>query len=123
MASSRSHKTDDQPATFDLSGRCILFVGGRKQNIAHLRRLVEGNNGSFAYHDGGMEESMSRLYSLFQRADAVLFPVDCISHAAQTEVKRLCRRWEKPYLPIRRHGVSAFALALESYIGGNFQPA
>lgn len=115
MASSKKESTRPDRDGFDLSGRCILFVGGRKQNIAHLRKIVESNNGSFAHHDGGMEESMNRLYSLFQRADAVLFPIDCISHAAQTEVKRLCRRWEKPYMPIRRHGVSAFSQALQQF--------
>ena len=52
--------------------------------------------------------------SLFGRADAVIFPVDCVSHAALAEIKRLYRRWNKPYLPIRRSGLSALARALEA---------
>ena len=106
------------PARPDLNNRTILYIGGRLQAVAHFKRLVEECNGSFAHHDGGMEESMGRLKNLFGRADAVIFPVDCVSHAALAEVKRLCRRWNKPYLPIRRSGLSALARALENYAGG-----
>ncbi len=103
------------PTRPDLNNRTILYIGGRLQAVAHFKRLVEECNGSFSHHDGGMEESMGRLKSLFGRADAVVFPVDCVSHAALAEIKRLCRRWNKPYLPIRRCGLSALARALESY--------
>ena len=96
----------------DLSGRRILLVGGLRQRVSHFRKLVEGCNGSFCHHDGGMEESMDRLDSLFGRADAVVFPVDCVSHAALGKVKRLCRRWNKPYVPMRRSGIGAFTDAL-----------
>jgi hypothetical protein len=107
------------PVRLDLDNRTILYIGGRLQAVAHFKRLVEDCNGSFAHHDGGMEESMGRLKSLFGRADAVVFPVDCISHAAHAEIKRLCRRWNKPYLPLRRCGLSALARALETYaVGG-----
>ena len=96
----------------DLEGRTILFVGGLKQQVPHMRRYVEEHNGSLAHHDGGMEDNMSRLAKLFGRADLVLFPVDCVSHAAQTEVKRLCRRWGKPYLPMPSASISVFKQAL-----------
>ncbi|MDR3437900.1 DUF2325 domain-containing protein [Telmatospirillum sp.] len=98
----------------DLCGRCILFVGGRHQQMAHVRRLVEDCNGVFAHHDGGVEESLSRLHGLFGRADAVLFPVDCVSHSAQDAVKQLCRRWQKPFVPVRRSGLGAYLAALET---------
>jgi hypothetical protein len=101
-------------ARLDLCGRCILFVGGRNQHLPHFRRLVEEAGGTFAHHDGGFEESMSRLNSLFGRADVVLFPVDAVSHGAHDEVKRLCRRWEKPFVPVRRSGLGAFLRALET---------
>lgn len=101
-------------ASLDLCGRCILFVGGRSQHVPHFRRLVERCNGTFAHHDGGFEESMTKLQGLFGRADAVLFPVDCVSHSAHDEVKRLCRRWEKPFVPVRHSGMGAFIRALAS---------
>ncbi len=99
---------------FDLYGRRILFVGGRNQHVSHLRRMVEHHNGFFEHHDGGVEESMGRLASLLERADAVLFPVRCVSHAAQSKVKSLCRRWAKPYRPLRSTGMDAIVQALES---------
>ena len=55
---------------------------------------------------------MHRLHGLFGRADAVMFPVDCVSHSAQDTVKQLCRRWSKPYVPVRRSGLGAYLLAL-----------
>ncbi|MEI6559029.1 MAG: DUF2325 domain-containing protein [Rhodospirillaceae bacterium] len=113
----KHHSDAPPPARPDLNNRTILYIGGRLQAIAHFKRLVEECNGSFSHHDGGMEENMGRLKSLFGRADAVIFPVDCVSHAALAEIKRLCRRWNKPYLPIRRSGLSALVRALESYAG------
>ncbi|ARJ67100.1 hypothetical protein WV31_16215 [Magnetospirillum sp. ME-1] len=107
----------EECARLDLCGRCILFVGGRNQHLPHFRRLVEEAGGTFAHHDGGFEESMGRLHSLFGRADAVLFPVDSVSHGAHDEVKRLCRRWEKPFVPVRRSGLGAFIRALNTVAG------
>jgi len=100
------------PLPLDLSGLRILLVGGLRQRVSHFKKLVEGSNGCFVHHDGGMEESLDRLDSLFGRADAVVFPVDCVSHAALGKVKRLCRRWNKPYVPMRRSGIGAFTEAL-----------
>jgi len=99
----------------DLCGRRILLVGGLRQRIGTFKKLVESRNGRFSHHDGGMEESMERLDGLFGRADAVLFPVDCVSHAALKKVKSLCRRWGKPYVPMRRSGIGAFTEALAVY--------
>lgn len=107
-------RCDGDCAKLDLCGRCILFVGGRLPQMAHVRRLVEDCNGVFSHHDGGVEESMSRLHGLFGQADAVLFPVDCVSHSAQTRVKQLCRQWRKPFVPVRRSGLAAYLAALET---------
>lgn len=106
----------------DFCGRCILVVGGRLQHLPHLRRLVEDGNGIFAHHDGGLEESMSRLKSLCGQADAVLLPVDCVSHSAQDEVKRMCRRWDKAFVPVRRSGLAAYIAALESLAAPGGRP-
>jgi hypothetical protein len=117
-----THRTTASPVVAtsagDLRGRCILFVGGRNRNAAHLRRLVEDRNGRFAYHDGGMEESIGRLGNLLQRADAVVFPVEYVSHEALRKVKDVCRRLDKPYVPLRNSGVDAFATALTSLAHG-----
>ncbi len=104
------------PATdsIDLSGRLILYVGGRHQHVAHLRRMVEERGGDFVHHDGGVEQSMTKLANQLERADAVLFPVGCVSHQAQSKVKGLCRRFHKPFRPLRSTGIAAVLQALES---------
>ena len=102
------------PAELNLSGRLILYVGGRHQHVAHLRRIVEDHNGAFVHHDGGVEQSMAKLSNQLERADAVLFPVGCVSHQAQSKVKSLCRRFDKPFKPLRSTGIGAITEALAS---------
>jgi hypothetical protein len=118
MAQTNSSSKDSQWEAacrqVDLCGRCILVVGGRHQHVSHLRRVVEECNGCFVHHDGGTEQSMAKLCSMADRADAILFPVKCVSHAAQDKVKKLCRRAEKPFVPLRSSGMEAFIQALAS---------
>ncbi|HVI51973.1 MAG TPA: DUF2325 domain-containing protein [Candidatus Sulfotelmatobacter sp.] len=111
MAKAENH--GGKSPSLDLHGRCILYVGGRQQQGAHFRQVVEGMNGRFAYHDGGMEHNLSRLSGMFQKADVVLFPVDNISHAGQRQVKQLCRQLNKPFLALRRCGSGSLLQALE----------
>lgn len=98
----------------DLCGRCILYVGGRMGQVQHMRKLVEDCNGVMVHHDGGFEDNVGRLSGLLSQADAVMFPVDCVSHMAHDQLKRLCKRWEKPFVPVRRSGLGAFMRALET---------
>lgn len=107
----------------DLKGQRILFVGGRPQHVCHIRRMVEKLNGRFASHDGGVEDSLSRLSSLTQRADLVFFPVDCISHAAHDMLKDVCRRCDTPFLPLRSSGAAGFARELDRVAGKGGIPA
>ena len=119
-AKGNREQPSDQGAlkSMDLAGRTILYVGGRQQQGAHFRQVVEGLNGQFAYHDGGMEHNLNRLPGLFQKADVVLFPVDNISHAGQRQVKLLCRQWNKPFLALRRCGSGSLMQALEILTSG-----
>ncbi len=96
----------------DLHGRCILYIGGRLANVHRLRELVTRWNGEFLHHDGGMEQSLDELPGCVVRADAVVFPTDCISHSAALKAKRLCRQSMKPYVPLRGSGVSSFVVGL-----------
>lgn len=107
----RQEWSEDRP---DLGRRSILYVGGRTQGVAHFRTLVEACNGCFHHHDGGREKGIARLKTLFGKADAVVFPVDCVSHSALAEIKKLCRRLNKPYLPMRRSGRATLMRALRS---------
>ncbi|EPY02325.1 DUF2325 domain-containing protein [Magnetospirillum fulvum] len=98
----------------DLCGRCILYVGGRSIQVPHLQKLVSERNGVLIHHDGGVEDNIGRLPGLLGNADAVMFPVDCVSHAAHDQLKKLCRRWSKPFVPVRRSGLGAFIAALDT---------
>jgi len=90
----------------------VLYVGGRPAQIGHLRLLAERFGAKFLHHDGGSEERGGLLPGLVSRADAVLFPVDCVSHTAMSLVKRLCRQVGKPLLPLRGGGLAPFCAAL-----------
>ncbi len=96
----------------DLRGRSLLYVGGRTDHVGRLRAAAHRCGATLAHHDGGLEESGSLLPGLVQRADAVLFPVDCVSHQAAWHVKRLCRQAGKPFLPLRSAGLGSFLAAL-----------
>jgi hypothetical protein len=98
----------------DLCGRCILYVGGRPRTVCRLQRLVERRNGSLIHHDGGMEDNRAMLGELVRRADAVFFPVDCVSHRAVGAVKSLCESHGIPYCPLRSASASAFERAIET---------
>jgi hypothetical protein len=102
-------------------GVTLLYVGGRQNLIGHLRVVAERRGAAFLHHDGGVEERGGLLPGLVSRADAVLFPVDCISHAAMLLVKKLCRQAEKPLLPLRSAGLAPFLTGLQSLAqnGGN----
>jgi hypothetical protein len=90
----------------------LLYVGGRQAQIGHLRTLAERSGAVFLHHDGGVEERGGLLPGLVSRADAVMFPVDCISYAAMSLVKRLCRQTDKPFVPLRSAGLAPFCAAL-----------
>jgi hypothetical protein len=92
----------------------ILYVGGRAAQIGHLRAHAERTGALFLHHDGGIEERGGLLPGLVSRADAVLFPVDCVSHAAMSLVKRLCLQAGKPFTPLRSAGLAPFCAALKN---------
>lgn len=102
----------DAGAPIDLAGATILYVGGRASQLPHLRALVEQMNGVLIHHDGGADESAAALPGAISRADAVLFPVDCVSHAAMFALKRQCKQAGKPYLPLRSASLAALLRGL-----------
>jgi len=99
----------------DLAGRCILYVGGRNSLCVHFRTLVEQHNGTFIHHDGGREESPHRLDSLMSQVDAVLCPLDCVSHDAVNRIKRDCKRYGKHLALLSHSSLSAFAKGIYEF--------
>ena len=106
---SEEHKTND---SLDLRGQCILYVGGRANQTAHMKNLVERTNGCFLHHDGGLEHKAALLQGLVSRADLAMFPVDCVSHQAAGILKRACRQLGKRYLPLRNSSLTCLLSAL-----------
>jgi hypothetical protein len=100
------------------AGRHVLCVGGRTALLAQYRALAQRLGIRLIHHDGGQEASLSRLPELINAADAVLCPTDCVSHAAYFQVKRHCKRCDKPCLLFEGAGVSGFAAALARLAAG-----
>lgn len=110
--SDKCSNQDDYSTNKDLSGRTVLYVGGRNRQCAHFRALVEAQNGQFIHHDGGREDSKLQLDSSLSRADIVMCPLDCVSHGAMHKVKRYCDRNTKPLVFIPKASLSAFTQGL-----------
>lgn len=106
-----------------LSSGCILYVGGRSAMIAQYRQLADRLGIKLIHHDGGLEESLSRLPELIHGANAVLCPTDHISHSAYYQVKSHCKRVGKPCLFYRGAGMSSFAAAMTRISRGEFSLA
>jgi hypothetical protein len=100
-------------ATPRLDGAALLYVGGRPNQVVHLRTVAERLGATFLHHDGGVENHPNLLPGLTNRADLVLFPVDCISHDAARTVKLLCRQAGKRFIPLRAASVASLLAALQ----------
>jgi len=95
-----------------LRGKCVLYVGGRSGLRSQYRQLGERFGCEMLHHDGGVEQSPQHLQQLLSRADAVVCPVDCVSHDACSLVKRMCRKCQKPVYFARSSGLSSLASSL-----------
>lgn len=96
----------------NLHGLTVLYVGGRPGLIDQLKAIVTKRGGTVLSHDGGIEENLAALPGLISRADAAVFPVDCISHAAVGQIKKCCRDGDKPFIPLRTASVASFVTAI-----------
>lgn len=99
-----------------LSGKTILYVGGRNNMVSHYREMVEKYGGVFLHHDGGKESSRNLLPRMLSGADAVLCPVDCVSHDACKCVKKICKRRSTPFVMMRSSGLSSLAKGLGAIV-------
>jgi Uncharacterized protein conserved in bacteria (DUF2325) len=92
----------------NLSGKRVVYVGGRPGSNAALRQLVESAGGDFVVHDGGIEDRKGMFAAALPRADIVVFPVDCIDHDSMNLLKRVCDRHQVDYHPLRTASVASF---------------
>lgn len=102
------------PGAANLSGKCILCVGGRSGALDAYRRIVEERGGRFLHHDGGQEESLHRIDAALSAADLVVCQAGCISHNAYWRVKDQCKRHGKPCIFLKGPGISSFGRVLNT---------
>ncbi|MCM0753760.1 DUF2325 domain-containing protein [Desulfovibrio aminophilus] len=95
-----------------LRGKRVLYVGGRSGLRGHYQMLAERLGCELLHHDGGLEQSPHRLQQQLAGADAVICPVDCVSHEACAAVKKMCKHCLKPVLFARSSGLSSLAASL-----------
>ena len=103
---------DDCLAGINLSGRCILFVGGGKRQCAHFHALVERQNGRFVHHDGNLNGDRPPLGSILPQADVVFCPLDSVSHDAADRVRQFCNRHEKRLVMLPSASLATFSRCL-----------
>ena len=112
LVAPRDTQTRESGAAPRLDGVILLYVGGRPNQVAHLRAVGEQLGATFLHHGGGVENRAQLLPGLTSRADLVLFPVDCISHDAAHAVKLLCRQAGKRFIPLRSASVTSLLAAM-----------
>ena len=108
--------SSDDAARIHLNGRSLLYVGGRANQISHIRSTAERLGGTLHHHDGGIDDRNALLAGLVSQADLALFPVDCISHAAMLSLKKLCQHAGKRCIPLRNASLTCFIAALSAVI-------
>jgi len=90
----------------------ILYLGGRASVVPHLREVARRHAADVVHHDGGVEDNPHRIGELVSRCDAVVCPIDCVSHGACRMAKAICRRLNKQFVPISTASRSGFDQAL-----------
>jgi len=97
----------------------ILYLGGRASVVPHLREVARRHAADIVHHDGGVEDNPHRIGDLVSRCDAVVCPIDCVSHGACRMAKAICRRLNKQFVPIPTASSSGFDQALARLARGN----
>ncbi len=92
--------------SYDLCKKRILIVGGITRMESLYREVVEGSGGVFEYHDGYVKKGIKELEYRLRRADVILCPVGCNSHAACSAVKKLGKKHNKPVHMLSNASVS-----------------
>lgn len=99
----------------DLAGRCIVYVGGRTRQCGRFKNIVQKINGKFLHHDGGLEDT-NRLDLVLAKADAVMCPLDCVSHNAMVKARKYCKSNGTPLIMLDKSSLTAFSSGLEKVL-------
>jgi hypothetical protein len=94
------------------------MVGGITKMESLYRELVESSGGIFDYHDGYMKNGIKNLESRLLRADMVVCPVSCNSHAACSIVKNLAKKHNKTVHMLASSSISAVSRVIQGEEAG-----
>ena len=96
----------------NLGARRILLVGGITKLEPFYREQVETLGGQFEYHDGYMQQGKKNLEDRIKYSDVVLCPLSCNSHTARRCVRKLCRKYNKPFYTLPGSSLESVSQAL-----------
>ena len=114
--SSELTRTDEQ---FRLNNMSILYVGGLVGSTNAMKSLVRNLGGNLIHHKGGAgKKELTDLPALIANADAVIVPMDNVSHASALEAKRACKVLQRPFMPVKSSGLGSLAAALTEINSG-----
>lgn len=124
MRQDTRHNTGEAPCPladdgFRLAGKRVLYVGGRCSLVAHYKDVAAVFGCRLLHHDGGREQSVHRLRNLLGAVDAVVCPLDCVSHNACLHIKQACKDCLKPLVLPRSSGLSSLARSLAALDAAN----
>lgn len=108
----KKSQCDESCPSFDLCQKRILIVGGMSRMASLYREMIEASGGVFEYHDGYMKQGRRKLESRLRRADLVICPVNCNSHAACLMVKSLAKKHQKPVHILSNASLKAVSQAI-----------
>ena len=93
-----------------LSGRRLVYVGGRPASNAALRARVETAGGEFVHHIGAIDDDGrdQGFAALLPGADRVLCPLDRVDPDSLIALRRLCARDRVPWSALRTSSVTSF---------------
>lgn len=110
---------DQACPSFDLCKRRILIVGGMSRMEDLYRKFIEERGGIFDYHDGYVKRGVKTLEERLKRADIVLCPVSCNSHAACSFIKNMGKKHRKPIHFLFNSSLNAISQALSQKGAGH----
>jgi len=112
------NRCDANCPSFDLCKKRILIVGGITRMESLYRELIESHGGVFEYHDGYVKKGAKKLESRLKRADIVVCPVNCNSHAACIMVKNLGKKYGKTVHMLASFSMSSISRAINDADNG-----
>jgi hypothetical protein len=103
----------DSEYTINLFHKHILIVGGITRMESLYRDFIESHGGIFEYHNGYIRNGKKKLESRLKRADIIVCPINCNSHAACIMVKNLGKKYNKTVHMLASYSLSSVVRVIQ----------